>query len=93
MHWHMGALLARTRPFRTYSPEFCSRRDRSRFGGRVVNQAQPKTSLTTLSAHLLAPALFRREPRLWAELGVQGRLSGLERQSGRTLAEVAGDVS
>jgi SRSO17 transposase len=46
-----------------------------------------------LFAEVLAPAFFRREPRLRARWYVLGLVSGLERKNGWTLAEFAGDVS
>jgi SRSO17 transposase len=42
---------------------------------------------------VLAPAFFRREPRLRAQSYLLGLVSGLERKNGWTLAEFAGDRS
>src|SRR5258708_39695069 len=41
-------------------------------------------------ARVLAPAFFRREPRLRAQSYLLGLVSGLERKNGGTLAEFAG---
>ena len=44
-------------------------------------------------ARVLAPAFFRREPRLRARSYLLGLVSGLERKNGWTLAEFAGDAT
>src|SRR5258707_7228246 len=44
-------------------------------------------------AQVLAPAFFRREPRLRARSYVLGLASGLERKNGWTLAEFAGEAT
>lgn len=44
-------------------------------------------------AAVVAPAFFRREPRLRARAYLLGLVSGLERKNGWTLAEFAGDGS
>lgn len=44
-------------------------------------------------AGVVAPAFFRREPRLRAQAYVLGLVSGLERKNGWTLAEFAGDAT
>src|SRR5262249_32496449 len=42
-------------------------------------------------ARVVAPAFYRREPRLRAEAYLLGLVSGLGRKNGWTIAEVAGD--
>ena len=42
-------------------------------------------------ARVVAPAFFRREPRLRAEAYLLGLVAGMERANGWTLAEFAGD--
>ena len=42
-------------------------------------------------AEVVAPAFYRREPRLRAASYLLGLVSGLERKNGWTLAEFAGD--
>lgn len=44
-------------------------------------------------ARVVAPAFYRREPRLRAEAYLLGLVSGLERKNGWTIAEFAGDRS
>jgi SRSO17 transposase len=44
-------------------------------------------------ARVLAPAFYRREPRLRAQSYLLGLVSGLERKNGWTLAEFAGDAT
>jgi hypothetical protein len=44
-------------------------------------------------AEVVAPAFFRREPRLRARAYLLGLVSGLERKNGWTLAEFAGDAT
>src|SRR5512133_2146333 len=44
-------------------------------------------------AEVVAPAFFRREPRLRARAYLLGLVSGLERKNGWTLAELAGDAT
>ena len=44
-------------------------------------------------ARVVAPAFFRREPRLRAEAYLLGLVAGLERANGWTIAEFAGDKS
>jgi SRSO17 transposase len=44
-------------------------------------------------AQVVAPAFFRREPRLRARAYLLGLVSGVERKNGWTLAEFAGDAS
>jgi hypothetical protein len=49
--------------------------------------------LDDMFARVLAPAFFRREPRLRAHWYLLGLVSGLERKNGWTLAEFAGDAT
>ena len=44
-------------------------------------------------AQVVAPAFFRREPRLRARSYLLGLVSGLQRANGWTLAEFAGDAT
>jgi SRSO17 transposase len=44
-------------------------------------------------AEVVAPAFYRREPRLRAQSYLLGLVSGLERKNGWTLAEFAGDAT
>jgi SRSO17 transposase len=49
--------------------------------------------LDDMFAQVVAPAFFRREPRLRARFYLLGLVSGLERKNGWTLAEFGGDAS
>jgi SRSO17 transposase len=59
----------------------------------VVDPAGWLERFDEMFARVLAPAFYRREPRLRAHSYVLGLVSGLERKNGWTLAEFAGDAT
>src|SRR5260221_10364218 len=58
-----------------------------------VDPAGWQDEFDDMFAVVLAPAFFRREPRLRARSYVLGLASGLERKNGWTLAEFAGEAT
>jgi SRSO17 transposase len=56
-----------------------------------IDPARWLAGFDDMFAEVVAPAFYRREPRLRAQWYLLGLVSGLERKNGRTLAEFAGD--
>jgi threonine dehydrogenase-like Zn-dependent dehydrogenase len=57
------------------------------------SEAKRRRALSLGARDVVAPAFFRREPRLRARSYLLGLASGLERKNGWTLAEFAGEAT